>query len=213
MLRHKTTAIFCYGLAVLVPGTLWAQDSPAGGAVVSPSGTVSVNSSIVSGSSTLFGNEKISTGPKSAAELSAPGTHVVIAEQTSAEYSVDSIHLSSGTITIASSNGVYAQVGQQKIVPANRAILTKFRVQSAGCDVLVDAISQDLTLPDGKVLQEGKSARLLDKDCAAAVAPTTALGGHRIPAAIWWVGAAAAGAAGVALLNSGGSTPVSPSRP
>ena len=123
------------------------------------------------------------------------------------------VELKSGSVVILTNSGMFVQVGRLKFVAADPQALTKFEVQKNGCEVTVVARNKNVTLPDGRTLDEGRSASATDDDCACAAIP---LGGH-FPYAMWGVigGGAAAAAAGVAILTrgSGAAVSVSPSRP
>ena len=163
-------AVLCCIMSLLLPAsTLPAQNAPAGGAILSPSGLVTINNNdIGKNSSALLGNETIATGPQSAAHITSPGSDTLVAASTIATYERDSIELKSGLIVITTNNGTFARVGKLKFAAANQGTLTKFEVQKDGCDVTVTARSKSVALPDGQVLDEGRSARSTDRDCACA---------------------------------------------
>jgi hypothetical protein len=202
-------------MALFMPfSTLSAQNPPAGGgAVITPRGMVTIDGELTTKTSTLLGNETISTGPDSAAHVTLPGTNTVLASNTIASFSQNSIQLKSGGMKITSSSGIVAQVGKLKFVPANPKALTTFEVQKSGCEISVIANSGSISLPDGKILEQGRSFSRSEEGCEPA--NQTSAQSHHIPPAYWILGgvAAAGTGAGIALLNSGGSTPVSPSRP
>ena len=207
----KPRALLCCIKALLMPmSTLSAQNTTtAGGAVITPTGMVTVDGELTTKTSTLLGKETVSTGPDSGAHISAAGTNTVLAADTVASFSRDSIQLKSGAVKITTTSGTGADVGKMRFAPANPANLTKYDVQKSGCEIIVIARAGNVLLPDGKILEQGHSYSHTDDACEGA---TQVAQGHHIPAAIWIAaGAAAAGtAAGVALLESGGKTPVSP---
>jgi hypothetical protein len=212
-------SVLCCIMALLLPATtLWAQDTSTGRAILSPTGIVSINGDLVNNSSALLGNETVSTGPESAAHITSPGTNTILAAGTVVGYSHDVIHLTSGSVLISTTSGMFAEVGKLKFGPAKPGALTKFEVQSAGCAVTVIARLGSVSLPDGRVLAQGESD-LSNNDCEVAKGTGhPAAAAHHIPPYVYWglAGAGAAGTvAGVALLNSGSSkaAPVSPSRP
>jgi hypothetical protein len=191
-----------------------AKNAPAGGAIITPSGQVTINSDAVMASSTLLGNETISTGSGSAAHITSSGSDTLVTAGTVITYSRDSIELKSGTVVITTNNGMFAQVGKLKFAPEDQGTLTKFEVRKNGCDVTVIARSNKVSLPQGKVLDQDRHDNFTDGDCCAA-APLDA---HHVPYALYGLigGGAAAAAAGVALLTRGSSgtvTAVSPSHP
>ncbi len=205
-------AVMCYIMALLLPvSMLSAQNSPAGGAILTPHGMVTINGDLVKNSSALLGSEAISTGLESAAQITSSGSDVLIAADTLASYAHDSIQLKSGAILITSRSGMSAQLDKMKISPTNLSALTKFEVRSVGCDVTVSVREGSVTLPDGRVLDKGQSFQGATKPCGTAIA---AVGKHIPYAAVGLLALGGAGAAaGVALLNSGGAAAVSPSRP
>ncbi len=159
-------------MALLVSvSTLPAQNAPTGGATLSATGNVTINGEAVSDSSALLGNESISTGDTSAAQIISTGTNTLLSAKTVASYLRDSIRLKSGTILITSSNGMSAQVGKLKFSPVNQTALTKYEVQKVRCEVIVIARVNSVSLPDGQILEQGKTARRNDDDCVAAALP------------------------------------------
>jgi hypothetical protein len=214
-------SMLCCILATLLSiSTLSAQNTPAGGALLSANGIVTVNGDLVKDSSAISDNDTVSTGPDSLAHITSPGSNTLLASESIAAYSHDSIRLTSGAISIATSGGMYAQVHKLKFAPANQGALTKYEVRIDGCEVIVFARTGRVSLPDGKILDEGASHQSTDRDCATAKlkpfpAPGAALSG--LSPGTWAAvvgGTAAAGATAAALaLKSGGAPPLSPARP
>src|ERR1035438_7864947 len=63
-------AVLCCIIALLLPAsTMPAQNAPAGGATLSPTGQVTINTTPAKNSSALLGNETIRTGLESAADI------------------------------------------------------------------------------------------------------------------------------------------------
>jgi len=135
---------------------------------------------------------------------------ISLASNTVADYLHEFIQLKSGAILITSKNGLSTQVDDDlKFAPADRVALTKYEVQIDRCQVTVIARSGSVSLPKDKILEQGRSAQYSRHDCAIAALPEDA---RRVPAWVWLAGAAGAGT-GAAILVSGSSSPVSPSRP
>lgn len=210
-------AVMCCMMALLLPvSMLSAQNSPAGRAILTPNGMVTVNGDLVNNSSALLGSEAISTGPESAAHITSSGSDILMAADTNASFAHDSIQLTSGAVLITSRNGMSAQLKDMKFTPTSLSALTKYEAHLSGCDVTVSVREGSITLPDGRVLDKGQSFQGSTKPCERAIATA----GKHIPYAVWGlVGAGGAGAAaGVALLNSGKANSgkagaVSPSQP
>ena len=211
-------SVLCYILATLLPlSTLYAQNTSAG-AILSTNGIVTVNGDFVKESSALGENATISTGPESIAHITSPGSNTVLAAQSIAAYSHDSIRLTAGGVSIATSGGMYTQVHKLKFSPADQGTLTKYEVRIEGCQVTVIARTGKVSLPDGQILAQGESYQSSDRECASAKLPAAAGAPVGAISGTGWamIGIAAAvggTAAGVALLESGGKTPVSPARP
>jgi hypothetical protein len=210
---------FCCILAVLLPvSTLSAQNTPAGGAILSSNGIVAVNGVLIKDSSALADNDTVSTGPESVVHITSPGSNTLLASESIAAYSHDAIRLSSGAVSIATSNGMYTQVHKLKFAPANPGAFTKYEVRIDRCEVTTVARTGSVSLPDGKILAQGDNDRRIDKDCAAAVVahngiPASPLAGLS-PVGWTIIGGAAAGGLGtVLLLGSGGGNPLSPAAP
>ncbi len=161
-------AVLCCIMALLLPvSTLPAQNAPAKGTILSPSWMVTVNGELVKNSTPLLGNETIKTGPDSAAHITSPGSDTLLAADTVATYSQGSIELKSGVVVITTKNGTFAQVGKLKFAPADQTTLTKFEVRRDGCEVTVLARSNKVSLPDGRLLDQGQSSTGTEGDCCA----------------------------------------------
>jgi hypothetical protein len=211
----KPYAVLCCILALLVPGSAMSAQNAAAvqGAVLTPSGMVSINGQLVNKPMTLLGDESISTGPDSGAQITAAGFNTLLASGTVASFSKDSIQLKSGSLRVSSSTGTAVQVGSQRFAPADPGKFTRFEVQSTACEVVVTAQLGNVILPDGKILNRGQSFNHIDDNCGKSLAEE-----HHIPKAVWIAaGTAAAAAAGIALLETGGSSShaaaVSPAAP
>ncbi len=214
--------VLSYVLAILLPvSTLFAQTTPAGGAIVSTTngGIVAVNGNLVKDSSAVGDNDTISTGPESVAHITSAGSNTMLASDTVAAFSHDAIRLTTGAVSIATSGGMYTQVHKLKFAPVNQGTLTKYEVRVEGCAVIVTAKTGAVYLPSGKVLAQGESNRSSDKECELAKSdprpPGAAISG--LSPLAWGLlaggGAAAGATAGYILLQSGGKTPLSPAAP
>lgn len=210
MTSRGSHALLCCIVAFLGPVShLLAQNAPAGDrGVVTPSGMVTINGELTTKTSTLLGDETISTGPDSVAHVTSVGSNTLLSAGTTVSFSRASIQLKSGAIKITTNTGTVAQVGEMKFAPANTGALTTFEVQKNGCETTAIARIGRLYLPDGKILGQGRSFTHFDEGCGAAIAQS-----RHIPVAYWVIGGAAGAGAGIALLNSGGATSVSPARP
>lgn len=213
---------FCYMLAILLPvSTLFAQTTPAGGAIVNTNGgIVAVNGNLVKDSSAVGDNDTISTGPESVAHITSAGSNTVLASDTVAAFSHDAIRLTTGAVSIATSGGMYTQVHKLKFAPVNQGTLTKYEVRVEGCSVTVTARTGAVALPSGKVLAQGDSDRSSDKECEKLAKidprpPAAAISG--LGPLAWGLiaggGAAAGATAGYVALQSGGKAPLSPAAP
>jgi hypothetical protein len=216
-------SVLCCILAFLLPvSTVSAQNAPAGGAILNPNGIVTVNGTLINNSSALQDNDTVSTGPESVVHITSPGSNTLLGADSVAAYSHDSISLTAGEVSIATSGGMSTQVHKLRFGPAKPEVLTKYEVRIDGCEVTVIARTGSVLLPDGGVLDQGNSRRSSDKDCEMAKqtpinrAPGAAVSGLSPTTGYWVIGgiAAAGGtAAAVVLLTEGGRKAVSPSRP
>jgi hypothetical protein len=218
MISPFRAALSCM-LAILLPlSTLSAQNPPAG-AILSAKGIVTVNGAFVKDSSAVGDSDTISTGPESIAHITSPGSNTLLASESIAAYSHDSIRLTAGAVSIATNGGMYTQVHKLKFSPADQGALTKYEVRIAGCEVTVIARAGRVSLPDGQILAQGESHQSSDSDCVSSAklppitgAPIGAVSGVGY-VTIGTIAAIGGSAVAVALLESGGKTPVSPARP
>jgi len=82
--------VLCCILAVLLPmSTASAQNTSAGGAVLTPNGMVTVNGALINNSSALQDNDTVTTGPESVGHITSPGSNTLLGAGSVAAYSHD----------------------------------------------------------------------------------------------------------------------------
>lgn len=209
--------VISWGLILLTPGWLIAQE--AGTALLYGTGSVYLNGSQLTNSSAVTSGDVIQTKENGAANLSAPGSTVVIESNTIARFQSGGLALDRGSISVATGKGMTVFARDFKLTPATGA-WTQFYVTRASGAIQILARKNSLTVscgPNTSTIKEGQQISREDAaDCGIAQKRSGAAPAAR-GAIITspWTAYAGIGAGG-ALLGwtlTRGDDPVSPSVP
>src|ERR1700722_3989739 len=207
----------------LFPNLVFAADSNA--AMLYSNGPTWVNGSHVPrASSSIFSGDLLQTRSDSVANINEPGSSITVHSATLVQFSLSSVKLEHGGVTISTSHSVGTTAGDVKILPASDA-WTEFNVVDVDGTVKIEARKGDLTIDDGNgkgwvTLAQGRettrdeeSAPTKKKKNKQNDGANPAAGGGALnsPLAIGIGGAAIAGGATWVLVQS--SNPASPTRP
>ncbi len=203
-------------LVVVFPAAMMFAETS--GAMVYAQGTVSVNGSPVSNSTSLFSGDRVDTAAASMVTINQTGSSVAMNPNSSLRYEKSDVELVRGTARVSTSNGMAARVDQLSISPKQKA--AKFEVARLDNKVLVTSREGELVLSGaGKTATvEPGTAATVDLDPPAPGGGSASSGGG-IPG--WAIAAIAVGLAGTGVAiaalvianNNGSGTPVSPVNP
>jgi hypothetical protein len=140
-------------LALTLPASLIAADSAA--AILYSSGTAWINGASVPKSSAVFVGDLVQTRSDSVANIKAAGSEVSVLPDSLVQLQSDAIKLEHGTVSVATSKGMAAEVGTLKIRPAT-GVWTIFQVTDTDTTVHIFARKGDLALSDGTTLPQGQ---------------------------------------------------------
>jgi len=198
-------------LALALPASLVAGDSAA--AILYSSGTAWINGASVPKSSAVFVGDLVQTRSDSVANIKAAGSEVSVLPDSLVQLQSDAIKLEHGTVSVATSKGMAAEVGALKIRPATAA-WTIFQVTDTDTTVHILARKCDLALSDGTMLPQGQETTREEtpkRKRRAAATPAAGTGIFNSQTALW-AGAGAIGALTTWVLLQG-DDPLSPSKP
>ena len=210
--------VISWGLILLTPGWLVAQE--AGTAFVYGTGSVYLNGSQLTNSSAVTTGDVIQTKENGAANLSAPGSTVVIESNTTARFQSGGLALDRGSISVATGKGMTVFARDFKVTPATGA-WTEFYVTRASGAIQILARKSGVTVSCGPNTATVKEGQQISRDDAANCGIAQKGGGGAATAAKGPI--LTSSAAGYAALGVGGGLliwtltrgddPVSPSVP
>lgn len=132
-------------LLLLCPMALLAVPAQA---TVQAQGPVRVNGSAVPSSTTIFTGDKIETLSGGTASISAPGTMIQLAPDSSAIYSDKTLDLGCGSALVTTTQGEVVRVSGITITPAGQGT-TKFRVDQFSGTLKISVEQGSAVVDDG----------------------------------------------------------------
>jgi hypothetical protein len=155
------------GLVCLISSTLLAQESAAGGtAVLYGTGQVYLNGAQLSNSASVAAGDVIQTRETGAANLSAPGSSLVIQSNTIVRFQSGGMALDRGSVSVATGRGMSVFARDFKIAPASSE-WTEFYVTRASGAIQILARKNTVIVTCGansSTVKEG--AQMLRDDAA-----------------------------------------------
>ena len=137
-------------LLILFPGSLLAADSNAAMLYVNTNGAAWVNGAHVPRpSSAIFSGDLLQTRSDSVANINEPGSSITVLAGSLVQFEGVSVDIQHGSVTVSTSKGVAATVGDVRVTPASNA-WTEFNVTDVDGTVRIFARKGDLTISDGK---------------------------------------------------------------
>jgi hypothetical protein len=173
-------------------------------AVLRASGKVQVNGTGSREITTLFSGDTIQTDQDSVANITASGSSVLVMPNASVKFLGNSVELTQGGMSIATSAGMTALAGGLTVTPTAQK-LSKFEVAEYEDSVVIAAREGDVTVSDGQqtsTVPEGQQTTRKKKRPGAAPA---ANGSHAISGKTVAIVAGTAGAiaaAGIVIAES-----------
>jgi hypothetical protein len=128
------------------PTSILAADARA--AMVHSYGAAWLNGSYLPASSAIFSGDLLQTRLDSAANISSPGSSIVVLGDSVVQFQGTSLKLEHGGVAVATSKSVAASVGEVRVVPASNS-WTEFNVVDTDGTVRIAARKGDLTITDG----------------------------------------------------------------
>jgi hypothetical protein len=134
----------------------WAADSAA--AMLYTNGTAWINGGNIPKSSAIFAGDLVQTKSDSVANIKSSGTSVLVLSDSLIQYQGSAVKLEHGSLNVATSKSMTAQIGGLKVVPADAA-WTEFEVRDTDGVVRIIARKGDVKLIDASgtsTLAEGQ---------------------------------------------------------
>jgi hypothetical protein len=207
-------------LIMLMASPAWSADSAA--AMLYTNGTAWINGGTIPKSSAIFAGDLVQTKSNSVANIKSSGTSVLVLSDSLIQYQGSAVKLEHGSLNVATTKSMSAQVGGLKVVPAGTT-WTEFEVRDTDGAVKIIARKGDVKLIDASgttTLAEGqettrdetseKGKKKRDRGAGGAVPGATG-GVLDSPAAIGAGIAVVGGITAWSLLHD--DEPVSPKRP
>jgi len=163
MRQSVASKLVALALVFVFPAAMFAADT---GAMLVPSGKVSVNGAAVPRSTAAFPGDRIETAANSGVTLTLAGSSVQLAPQSSAVFQPAAIELGPGAATVATTSGMKGQVLNLKLAPTSAS--AKYRFGLRGNKVIIAVLEGSLKINDGKqdMLLAGGKAISIPVDAA-----------------------------------------------
>jgi hypothetical protein len=196
--------VLMFGFSCVALGSNVASESKA---VLRASGKVQVNGTGGRETTTLFSGDTIQTDEDSVANITTSGSSVLVMPNASVKFLGNSVELTQGGMSIATSAGMAALADGLTITPTAQK-LSKFEVVEYEDSVVIAAREGDVTVSDGQqtsTVPEGQQTTRKKKRASAAPGAngSHAISGKNVAIVAGTAGAIAA--AVIVLANSGDS--------
>jgi hypothetical protein len=210
---------FCWLIMASLPASLLAGDS--GAAMLYAKGTAWLNGAPVQHSSAIFPGDVVQTKNDALANISAPGSNVVVLPDSVLKYEGSALSLERGSVTVATSKHMSTHVGEIAVTPTGSSQQTEFEVTDKGDAVQIVARRGDLSMSDGagtSAVVQGQQIEVQknkSKKKKGAAAMPTGNGSIMTPKVAAIAGGAAGGGILIWVVSKGGnpSPPVSADTP
>lgn len=155
-------SVICWMLIAVTPASVLAADGGSGAAMLYGKGTgmIWLNGKPLPRSSAVFPGDLIQTQPQSLATLDAPGSGVIVLQDSLVKFEGNAVSLEHGSVSVATSRGMVAIAKAVTVTPASND-WTEFEVADTNGTVQVTAGKGNVNVNCGKDaanLSEGEQA-------------------------------------------------------
>jgi hypothetical protein len=130
-------------MALITPVSMFAADT---GAMLYPQGNVTVNGVQLDRSQAIFNGDRVHTAANGAVTITATGSSVLLAGDTSLLYGSQAVQFDSGAATIKTTKGLKTHFMNVRIEPAPNA---RYDIAARNGEVAIAALEGTLRLFDG----------------------------------------------------------------
>lgn len=163
---------------VIYPAVTVMAERPS--AMLYASGSVTVNGTPISKSTSVFAGDRVATSAASVVSIDRAGSSIVVDPNSSVEYESNGFTMVHGTARVAMPSGMTAHAGPVDITA--KAKSAKFDVQTDGTTVLIASREGALDLSDGTsttTLEPGYTAKVTSQDQDQGPKPAATTEGDR----------------------------------
>lgn len=142
-MRDRVSFVLVWVLAVAITTAPLMADVQT--AMIRPQGQVKLNGGLADRTSAIFPGDSLQTGQDSSVAITAEGSTILLASNTSVLFGDNRLEFAAGSATVNTSYGLTTQVGPYQIAPAGKA-LTRYQVAESQGQVHVMAMAEPLSI-------------------------------------------------------------------
>jgi hypothetical protein len=229
MMRALNLKILSCMMVMIFPAALFAAEQPA--AMLYSHGAALLNGNSIARSAAIFSGDLVQTQADSVANINAPGSSVLVLNESLVQYEGSTLKLEHGGVTISTSKLLATRAGDVTVAPS-ASVWTEFEVRDVDGTVQIAARAGDLTISDATgttILAQGQQTtreasdsqvdnhdspdnkKKKKKKAAAGAIPPAAGGALNSPVAVGIGSGVILGVTAWVLIQ--GDQPASPSKP
>jgi hypothetical protein len=145
MMRALNLKILSCMMVMIFPAALFAAEQPA--AMLYSHGAALLNGSSIARSAAIFSGDLVQTQADSVANINAPGSSVLVLNESLVQYEGSTLKLEHGGVTISTSKLLATRAGDVTVAPS-ASVWTEFEVRDVDGRVQIAARAGDLTISD-----------------------------------------------------------------
>jgi hypothetical protein len=145
MMRALNLKILSCVMVMIFPAALFAADQPA--AMLYSHGTALLNGNSIARSAAIFSGDLVQTQADSVANINAPGSSVLVLNESLVQYEGSALKLEHGGVTISTSKLLATRAGDVTVAPS-ASVWTEFEIRDVDGRVQIAARKGDLTISD-----------------------------------------------------------------
>jgi hypothetical protein len=132
-------------MVMIFPAALFAAEQPA--AMLYSHGAALLNGNSIARSAAIFSGDLVQTQADSVANINAPGSSVLVLNESLVQYEGSTLKLEHGGVTISTSKLLATRAGDVTVAPS-ASVWTEFEVRDVDGTVQIAARAGDLTISD-----------------------------------------------------------------
>ena len=145
MMRALNLKILSCMMVMIFPAALFAAEQPA--AMLYSHGAALLNGNSIARSAAIFSGDLVQTQADSVANINAPGSSVLVLNESLVQYEGSTLKLEHGGVTISTSKLLATRAGDVTVAPS-ASVWTEFEVRDVDGRVQIAARAGDLTISD-----------------------------------------------------------------
>jgi hypothetical protein len=145
MMRALTLKILSCMMVMIFAAAVFAAEQPA--AMLYSHGAALLNGNSIARSAAIFSGDLVQTQADSVANINAPGSSVLVLNESLVQYEGSTLKLEHGGVTISTSKLLATRAGDVTVAPS-ASVWTEFEVRDVDGTVQIAARAGDLTISD-----------------------------------------------------------------